>query len=268
MGRALVYTDKWYASLDQSVRAKILYEDRKEERLSQGLCYICGDNPCRAGKNTCTKCAVMGRTKYDKRVVDKKALGLCTDCGREVPLPGCKMCRLCWLMGVAVSATHKYEDTADQFLSALAENTPVGDLVCAYSGELLTLGGNASVDHIFPSSRYPHLVADVRNLVWCDYSLNMGKADLDPRDPRSFSSKIYMPEVRGNILRLANSFDPDTATVRTRRDVSSFLLVRLLREQERKREMPLPPQDWIPGTAYHGGRLPSPPPYWIPGTPY
>ncbi len=48
---------------------------------------------------------------------------------------------------------------------------------CAYTGEPLRLGINASVDHIYPISRFPERAHDIGNLEWVCLSVNFMKKD-------------------------------------------------------------------------------------------
>lgn len=53
---------------------------------------------------------------------------------------------------------------------------------CVYSGRLLILGINASIDHKKPLSKYPELNFDIKNLQWVDSTINRWKGNLEESD--------------------------------------------------------------------------------------
>lgn len=46
---------------------------------------------------------------------------------------------------------------------------------CPYTGDLLILGDNASLDHKLPQSRYPELKSDLNNVQWVTKGINIMK---------------------------------------------------------------------------------------------
>ncbi len=49
---------------------------------------------------------------------------------------------------------------------------------CVYSGKTLVLGKNASIDHIFPVAKFPHLISEPTNIQWVDFTVNQMKGSL------------------------------------------------------------------------------------------
>jgi len=48
---------------------------------------------------------------------------------------------------------------------------------CAYTGELIVLGVNDSLDHILPTSKFPKLRSDPTNVEWVTRKVNCMKWD-------------------------------------------------------------------------------------------
>lgn len=48
---------------------------------------------------------------------------------------------------------------------------------CTYTGKLLVLRENCSLDHILPKSRFPEKAKDIDNLEFVDYYVNIAKRD-------------------------------------------------------------------------------------------
>lgn len=49
---------------------------------------------------------------------------------------------------------------------------------CAYTGKRIAIGKNASIDHIFPTSRYPDRATDINNIRFVDGNVNRIKSNL------------------------------------------------------------------------------------------
>ena len=49
---------------------------------------------------------------------------------------------------------------------------------CAYTGTILEIGKNASIDHRHPKSLSPHARHDIENLAWVRRDINTAKAQL------------------------------------------------------------------------------------------
>jgi hypothetical protein len=56
------------------------------------------------------------------------------------------------------------------------------DYRCAYTGELLVLGVNDLLDHIYPAMRFPERAKDPTNLEWVSRKINEMKRDRTPEE--------------------------------------------------------------------------------------
>ena len=101
------------------------------------------------------------------------SLGLCMDCGRGQACTQGR-CYVCLLKKLA----RQHHSGGDGWKRLLGKFTGR----CHYSGRRLCFGENVSVDHVLPSSRWPELKKDIRNLVWADTYINTMKSDRTPRE--------------------------------------------------------------------------------------
>lgn len=96
----------------------------------------------------------------------------CTRCRTKGPVNGITRCWACALKHLALrhlGNSGKWRSLANLF------STQKGK--CAYTGRDLTLGVNASVEHILPSSKFPHKSNDIKNICWVDTQINSMKND-------------------------------------------------------------------------------------------
>jgi 5-methylcytosine-specific restriction endonuclease McrA len=68
---------------------------------------------------------------------------------------------------------------------------------CAYSGIPLTLGINASVDHIYPVTLYPHLKNDPENVQWVEWRVNQIKSNFPPDVFLALVESIALHRING-----------------------------------------------------------------------
>ena len=97
--------------------------------------------------------------------------GKCRYCNK-IPLPAFsgqnfRVCEQHYLAYTARSATGNRTDW-----KVLLEILEKQNRKCAYTGIPIVLGVNASIDHKFPRSRFPHLKDDPDNLQWVTKSVN------------------------------------------------------------------------------------------------
>ena len=122
----------------------------REIRKNNGLCVFCGDT------------AAQGRTLCDKHLLNLKErsrlmreqrmeAGLCQRCGGEAVPNAVRLktsyCEECYLK--ILSRSQFGTPTRHQELKSLFEKNSI----CPYTGISLTLGANASLDHIIPKAR-------------------------------------------------------------------------------------------------------------------
>jgi hypothetical protein len=65
---------------------------------------------------------------------------------------------------------------------SIADKLEDSNFTCFYTGVPLVPGENASLDHVKPRSKFPHLADCVDNLVWCDRSVNNMKTAFEVPD--------------------------------------------------------------------------------------
>lgn len=192
------------------------YKDRnkaaRKRRLLAELCGHCGKNPLHS-KTLCLECLTAVKQKRTARVEN----GLCDICGKPVDniTTKCSSCRsrhkrlnaehiarrveqckcaCCGSDDPLVPATESstaprcetcfFKRTAHNSLGkrprwrAIAESFDNQNRLCAYTNKPLVLGVNASLDHILPRSRFPHLRSEPSNTHWVDASINSMKHNM------------------------------------------------------------------------------------------
>lgn len=152
----------------------------KDGAKKKGLCLQCRKVEARPNKTLCAACQkkqtsyAMGR----KEVLRKSTL--CIQCGQVPPLPTlvgkrsavCEICYLKQLASNTLKNTSLWKPLRDKLASQKYK--------CPYTGFPLVLGDNASVDHIYPQSRFPQLKSDPDNFEWVDIKVNQLKRNLLP----------------------------------------------------------------------------------------
>jgi 5-methylcytosine-specific restriction endonuclease McrA len=112
--------------------------------------------------------------EYQRRSLDKRRInGVCMSCGRDElsVRTNEKICLSCWFKHTAKNRTGTKKNGA--LLRTLFEEQQGK---CAYTGEVLTPGFNASLDHKIPTSRGGTHARE--NLQWVTVRINSMKADL------------------------------------------------------------------------------------------
>jgi 5-methylcytosine-specific restriction endonuclease McrA len=69
-----------------------------------------------------------------------------------------------------------------QHVDVLWDKLKAQNYRCAYTGEMIVLGVNDSLDHIMPISRFPHLRSDPNNVEWVTRRVNCLKWDSTPEE--------------------------------------------------------------------------------------
>lgn len=160
----------------------------RDQRREDGLCHICGKRAA-TSFSRCEKCNGRDKAYAAERIKRFRASGKCRVCGGD-PLPSLKDKRnlLC--------ETHYLQKTARNRIGTgkawkvLKEKLVSQDYKCSYTGTPLVLGENASVDHILPYHRYPHLKSDLDNIEWVTDEVNEMKRDRSPDEFIALITKI------------------------------------------------------------------------------
>ncbi len=118
---------------------------------------------------------------YQKAKIDK---GICPHCKRT-PLPDSKLCEEHYLK--QKSAQHLGTTKYWKELKQLLENQ---DYKCPYTEEVLILGKNVSLDHMYSKKNYPERSKDLDNLQWLSYQANLIKNSLSHQELIDFCIKV------------------------------------------------------------------------------
>jgi hypothetical protein len=219
-------------------KAKIATAKCKQQRINNGMCVECGKAPAETGIQRCQTCRVAKQKKDSKRIDSLRDSGKCLNCREQNECstsPFCKKCReikkekqierranykslhLCRACGKtpSVAAGKAYcqgcilKQAAKRQLKDIEKAPLLLEIytrqkgVCPYTGIPLTIGANASVDHIVPKSRggtnepeniqwvhswvnlmknctsHDQFVADLKAFVEVAYSFSSGSSSVD-----------------------------------------------------------------------------------------
>ena len=137
---------------------------------------------------------------------------ICRECSQEA-MPHSNYCMTHWFYKIASNARSqlRFPDSGMNAGSSVSTSDPAYDVrrltnqqlaaylhcmadaqywECAWSGEGLIPGINMSLDHIYPSSRFPGVSTDVRNLQWLCSNVNMIKGNLLPHELAEYATAI------------------------------------------------------------------------------
>lgn len=189
----------------------------REKRRQNGLCLPCGE-PAIPGETRCERCKKLHQEAARRLVVRKAAANICLDCSEPAlpnlrrcathrartaehrlksvqklkHLFGQGLCMDCGQPALSATAHRRFAKCGICFLKQVARRH-LGSLSrwpelqqklisqnsrCPYTGALLELGRNASVDHIFPTSKYPELRTEISNIEWVCMAANAAKGDM------------------------------------------------------------------------------------------
>lgn len=115
----------------------------------------------------------------------KKVLnGICRFC-KNPKLSTATMCEEHWFKNVALRRLKK-----TSLWEELREKLKSQDYRCPYSGEILVIGSNTSLDHILPVSKFPELASEVSNVEWVTNNVNTAKRDMTREEFLKFCELI------------------------------------------------------------------------------
>jgi hypothetical protein len=100
----------------------------------------------------------------------RKVAGLCGNCNEPSLGSGVRQCEKHWYGGVALGRLG--DSRLGPHLRELAERQ---GFRCVYTGGSLVPGVNMSLDHIYPTSRFPHLAGEITNVQWVTKKMNTMK---------------------------------------------------------------------------------------------
>ena len=143
----------------------------------------------RCGK--CISCSSQREKKLRKLRLNQ---GSCCECNNPKLETDNRLCEYHYIKFRAKAALGKCDDS---LISALKEKLYLQNHQCPYTGEKLTLGINAQVDHIFPRSRFPEQQSDIANLEWVSATANLAKRDLTKYEFTNLCGLIYQRNLQG-----------------------------------------------------------------------
>ena len=135
-----------------------------------GICMNCS-SPARERRTLCQRCSAYYVEKGRQDIAKRKRDGKCRSCGGEKTDQS--MCVDCRIKCMAQRLGGKVKSGLWLILKRKLESQ---DYRCAYSGELIFPGINASIDHIHPRSKGG--THDEENLHWVSSVVNRMKGSL------------------------------------------------------------------------------------------
>lgn len=164
--------------------ANTTWRKRATSRRARNLCTQCGQRPPEANRFDCRPCLDKAGATAKRLRAERIAAGLCFRCGREpiatrhrriqAQTKGRQpLCRSCYIKVAANTALG-----SDLLAPLLEAKLEAQGGRCPYTGEILILGMNDSIDHILPISRFPELAGDINNVEWVSLSTNIMKRHL------------------------------------------------------------------------------------------
>lgn len=137
-------------------------------RQARGQCATC-NNSARQGHSRCETCQTRNTANTLQRRKARLLAGQCTRCG--TPATASEFCFDCWLKALAFNTTR-----TTCFYAELKARLEAQQYRCAYTGETLIPGVNASIDHLIPRSRGGSNTPE--NLHWVSFRINVMKGDM------------------------------------------------------------------------------------------
>lgn len=157
-------------------------------RVIEGVCRRC-PAPTTPGRTVCDNCAKRSTAWAAEKRRERKERGVCTACGRN-PLGAGLVCLGCWF---ANSATANVNDRLRGPEIRALFDAQGGR--CALTGDELTPGVNASLDHIVPRAKGGG--NEITNLRWVTFAVNRAKQDMSDDDLFVLCAKVIEARARG-----------------------------------------------------------------------
>lgn len=158
-----------------------------------GLCVTCRKLPKSETSLKCLSCKTRHKEIEKKWREKNQQENRCTTCGslenlveeKQTRRRKYKFCETCYLK--KLSREHLGTTEAWVFLKQKLENQ---NYRCAYIGEFLVLGNNASVDHILPRIRFPEHKFSKDNVAWTTLDVNLAKRNFTKEEFLSMINAI------------------------------------------------------------------------------
>lgn len=159
-----------------------VYKKRKKQLITRGLCIYCKRPIDNDKQQKCTKCAKLCRSRINKLYRKHIKNRTCYNCGKPA-LSKSKLCEEHWFKQIIKN--RKLYNVPWTDLKLLLEKQ---SYKCAYTKIPLTLGDNASLDHIIPISKGGKNI--LSNLQWVDLRINFMKTNMTHKECIAFLQLI------------------------------------------------------------------------------
>lgn len=168
----------------------------RQHRLAARLCVNCA-TPLVSGdkQQQCPACRSKGVEATQQRRLRYREEGRCIHCGGDSPIQrdnAEQICVTCYLR----ACSREHFGTNAQWPMLLAAWERCGG-ICPYTGLTMRLGIDASVEHRYPSSRFPALRENPQNIEWIHLRVNEMKRD--------FTHDEFIAFIRGILSYVDNT---------------------------------------------------------------
>lgn len=159
-------------------------QKEEDRRYVRGFCIHCGKAAFVPGKKGCAPCAKKLANRAVKRRMRNVAAGLCAYCAKGRPQEESLTCEWCYIKRIARSILGSAAHA-----QALKELLDSQGGICPYSGQKISPGVNAELDHIIPESRGGQ--TDLGNLQWVLARVNQMKYSYPEDEFLAIIKSIY-----------------------------------------------------------------------------
>jgi hypothetical protein len=141
-------------------------------RQSRGLCPIC-EEPKSATTIYCDRHDRSARQHLSDKKMGRVERGVCIKCGKRPPVNSViPRCMICYMKDASYKAV-----MTNRFWPILLLKYQQQDGRCVYTNDIIVLGQNAHLDHIFSRARCPEKLDDPFNFQWLTRTANMMKQE-------------------------------------------------------------------------------------------
>lgn len=157
------------------VKMTVRATKRRQGFKDTGLCQRCGKVPFATNKTMCRKCLDKYKEQSRKLATNRSNAGLCQICGEYPIRNASSICEICTLKVAAknhLGSRKRYKELMTLFLKQNQR--------CPYTGMLLKIGTNTSLDHKIPKSKGG--TNEIQNLQWVHIWVNKNKDNIDEEE--------------------------------------------------------------------------------------
>lgn len=154
----------------------------QEFELSENNFYKRSNRPKKPFDSYCKKCRLIIGKKYYQKSIDA---GKCPYCSKK-SLEHTVHCFVCYFKNLS----YKTFGNSKSWVK-IAEVVYKQNYICPYTGDKLIPGLNMSLDHIIPHKGNKRLKADINNLQFVRYEINMAKHKMSHDEFIKMCKKVY-----------------------------------------------------------------------------